>query len=287
MGDVIVFVRFWIPTLALVLASTVLGSSLVYAGAVANEPRETAGLFRSGIWYLRSSNDPACAVPQINSGALGDGSDTPLAMDLNGDGIDQITVFRDSAGFGQFFTATTNPPAAPGVITITSFGAMGDIPVVGDFDITSAGDEVGIYRPSTQEFFLNDGNPAPATFVFGDSGDIPVIGNWDDSADGSDEVGVYRPSTNSFFLRADNIPGASTVTERPMGDSGDLPVVGDFDRDGRSTIGAFRNVSALGVWFLNNMSTGQGVDVQLNYGDGADVPVMGDWDGPSVDEAGC
>ena len=287
MGEVIVSVKFWVSVLGLVVASTILGSSMAYAGGGgAAEPRDTAGLFRSGIWYLRSSNDPACASPQINVGGFGASTDIPLARDFDGDGIDQITVFRTTAGFGEFFTVTDNPPAAPGAILQTSFGAPGDLPVIGDFDTATPGDEVGIYRPSTQEFFLDDGGPSPLSFGFGDAGDVPIAGNWDNSADGSDEVGVYRASDNTFYLRADNIPGASSVDARPMGAAGDLGVVGDFDRDGRTTIGVFRGVG-FGGWFLNNMATGQGVDVQLNYGAGTDVPAMGDWDGPSVDEAGC
>ena len=280
--------KFWVSMFALVALSTVLGSSMAYAGTVVTpEPRDTPGLFRASLWFLRSSNEPACAAPIINVIAFGAPTDTPLGRDVAGDGTKLITVFRDTAGFGEFISAAANSAIGLTPVTITSFGAVGDLPVVGNFDATTPEDEVGVYRPSTQEFFLDDGNPSPLTFVFGDPDDLPVVGNWDDSADGSDEVGVYRPSNNTFYLRADNIPGASAVTPRPMGGTGDLPVVGDFNRDGRTTIGVHRNGGVNGTFFLDDQATGQGVDIQLDYGAGTDIAISGDWDGPNTDEDGC
>ncbi len=282
-------VKFWVSMFALVALSTVLGSSMAYAGGGGgmDEPRDTPGLFRSALWFLRSSSQSTCLTPNINVIAFGAPTDTPISRDVAGDGTKLITVFRDTAGYGEFISAAANSAAGLTPVTVTSFGAVGDLPVVGNFDPSTSADEVGVYRPSTREFFLDDGSPSPLTFGFGDPGDIPVVGNWDDSADGSDEVGLYRPSNNTFYLRADNIPGNSVVTARPMGAPGDLPVVGDFNRDGRTTIGVFRDVAGNGVFFLDDQATGQGVDIQLFFGAGTDAPIFGDWDGPTTDEAGC
>jgi hypothetical protein len=286
-GGVIVSMKFRKAVVGLVGLSTVFGAAGAFAGGGgSNEPRDTIGVVRDGIWFLRSSNDPFCTNAQINQVGFGATTDVPLAFDLDGDGTDQKAVFRDVGGNGTFFVAGENSPTGIGAVTVINFGTGTDIPVVGNFDPSDPGDEVGVYRPSTNEFFLDDGMPSPLTFVFGDPGDIPVVGNWDDSEDGSDEVGVYRPSDNTFYLRADLNPGAPAVTARPLGASGDLPVVGDFDRDGRTTIGVFRDLT-FGFFFLVNGATGQTVDLEIGFGAGTDTPVAGDWDGPNTDEAGC
>lgn len=279
--------NFWKPVVGLVGLSTFLGAAVAVAGGGgSSDPRDTIGVVRSGVWFLRSSNDPTCATAQLNTVGFGASTDVPLAMDLDGDGADQKTVFRDEGGNGTFYVAGANTPTGIGAITVINFGTGTDIPVVGNFDPSDAGDEVGIYRPSTNAFFLDDGNPSPLSFIFGDPGDIPVVGNWDDSVDGSDEVGVYRPSNNTFYLRDDLNPSTPTVTERPLGATGDLPITGDWDRDGRTTIGVFRD-QTFGFYFLVNGATGQTVDFAIGLGAGSDTPVAGDWDGPSTDEAGC
>lgn len=282
----------WAPILGLVLAGTLFGASTAIAGGGGpTDPRDTAGVFRNvsddGFFYLRSSNDPACTGATVTTLPFGAGTDTPLAIDTDGDGLDQIAVFRDTAGYGEFFIAAANTPAGTASPTNTPLGAVGDIPIAGDFDIASDGDELGVFRPSTQEFFLTNGAGAVVTqLVFGDPGDVPIVGNWDDSADGSDEIGVFRASNNTFYLRADNASGSSSVTQQTMGASGDEPATGDFDRDGRDTIGVFRN-NSYGTFYLNDMTTGGVPTEVLDYGDGQDTPVLGDWDGPTTDETGC
>ena len=287
-----VSVKFWVPVLGLVVASTLFSSSIAIAGGGGpSAPRDTAGLVRdvagNNFWFLRSSNDPTCAAPVINVLPFGVPTDRPIVIDTTGDGVNQIGVFRDLAGGGLFIAAADNTVGGIATPVQIQFGLSTDIPLAGNFDPSTPEDEVGVYRPSTQEFFLDDGLLEPVSFVFGDSGDIPVVGNWDDSADGSDEVGLYRPSNNTFYLREDIGSSAAPVTARPMGAPDDLPVVGDFDSDGRATIGVFRDSGGFGTFFLNNMATGIGVDVQLDYGAGTDLPVMGDWDGPNLDEVGC
>jgi hypothetical protein len=84
------------------------------------------------------------------------------------------------------------------------FGITGDLPVSGDWNndrIT----EIGVYRPSTQMFYLDyngngawNGSLADRSYNFGITGDLPVSGDW--NHDGITEIGVYRPSTHMFYL---------------------------------------------------------------------------------------
>ena len=65
------------------------------------------------------------------------------------------------------------------------FGAAGDIPIVGDWTGTGSV-RIGVYRPSTGEWFLDlngngklDACGIDACFgPFGQPGDLPVVGKW-------------------------------------------------------------------------------------------------------------
>jgi len=69
--------------------------------------------------------------------------------------------------------------------TNATFGVIGDIPVVGDWD----GDGVD-----------NSGGSADQNVAFGEPDDLQVIGDRD--GDGDDNIGVYRPSSGEFFMDA-------------------------------------------------------------------------------------
>ncbi|MAG31768.1 MAG: hypothetical protein CL908_12845 [Deltaproteobacteria bacterium] len=249
--------------------------------------RDTVGLYRSsGLWILRASNAQSCAGATIAQFVFGTSGDAPLSVDPDGDGLAQATVFRTSDGFGSFFVRANNTPGAQAATRI-NFGAPGDIPIAGNLDATDAGDEVGVYRPTNNRFYLNT-DSGLVTFPFGAPGDVPIVGNWDGSVNGSEEVGLFRPSTGQFFHRADNLPGASGVTTRFLGGAGDTPLAGDWDADDNATIAVHRDTGGSGgVFYFNNMTSGGGVDSQLRFGAGDEAPVSGNWDGRSVDEDGC
>ena len=86
-----------------------------------------------------------------------------------------------------------------------NFGALGDIPVVGDWN-GSGTEEIGVFRPSTGEWFLDvngngqwDGCRVDKCIEhFGVGGDFPVVGDW--SGTGEVKIGVFRPSTGEWFL---------------------------------------------------------------------------------------
>ena len=72
-----------------------------------------------------------------------------------------------------------------------SWGNSGDVPLTGDWNGNGT-TEVGLYRPSTEQFFYRDaGGAVVQTFSWGNSGDVPLTGDW--NGDGTSEVGLYRP----------------------------------------------------------------------------------------------
>ncbi len=112
-----------------------------------------------------------------------------------------------------------------------SYGAIGDIPIVGDWDGDGT-DTMGLFRPSTGTFFLRDdwagGNATITMTGVGLSTDVPIVGDWD--GDGVDTVGVYRSSTRRFYLKNGFSSGTVfAITTNTWGNGTELPVVGNWN----------------------------------------------------------
>lgn len=192
----------------------------------------------------------------------------------NPGGNDTIGLFRPAGNF--FFLRNSNTLGVPDVTA--SFGAPGDLPIVGDWDGNGTV-TMGLYRPSTSTFFLRNSNTpgvpdVTVSFGNGPGGDMPIAGDW--NGDGTWTIGVYRPSTSTFFLRNSNTSGFPDIIV-PHGAPGDTPIVGDWDGNGTMTIGLFR--SAGNFFFLRNSNTAGFPDIIVSFGASGDLPIAGDWDG--------
>ncbi len=134
----------------------------------------------------------ADAVDHVFS--YGEQVDTPLTGDWNGDGIDQIAVFRsgqwllDADGDGRW---TENDIRA-------DYGVLrGDEPIAGDFNGDGI-DEIGVIRG---DLWIIDtdgdrrltGNDLQIEVPRESSKSQPVVGDWD--GDGKDEPGYYNYGT--------------------------------------------------------------------------------------------
>ena len=138
---------------------------------------------------------------------------------------------------------------------------------------------IGLFRPSTNFFFLRNTNTPgfpDLSVPFGAPGDLPLAGDWD--GDGVMTIGLYRPSTSTFFLRNSNTPGFPDITVSfGDGPGGDVPIVGDWNGDGTWTIGVYRPSTS--TFFLRNSFTSGVPDLSIPFGAPGDMPVIGDWDG--------
>jgi hypothetical protein len=196
------------------------------------------------------------------------------AATLGSSGNDTIGLFRATGNF--FYLRNTNTPGFPDIIA--TFGAPGDLPLVGDWDGNGT-TTIGLYRPSTSTFYLRNTNVVgipdiSVSFGDGPNGDIPIVGDWD--GNGTWTIGVYRPSTSTFYLRNTNTSGAPDISVT-YGAPGDTPVVGDWDGSGTTTIGLFRATGNL--FFLRNSNTAGFPDITVPFGAPGDLPLVGDWDG--------
>lgn len=171
---------------------------------------------------------------------------------------------------------------------ITSLGAPGDLPLMGDWDGNTTV-TIGIYRPSTGFFYLNNTNtPGAVDRIFalgGLSGDLPVAGNWDGIGTET-TVGIYRTSNRTFYLSNTWNWGVVDI-QVPLGAPGDLPVVGDWDGNGTVTPGVYR-ASNLTFYLLNGFNPA-GPYTIYSLGSpfsSSDVPVVGDWTGTGPTKIG-
>ncbi len=179
---------------------------------------------------------------QLSTGGLhhvswGMTGDYVVIGDYNGDGRDQIAVWRPSEG-NWYILDENNVP------TVIQWGLPGDIPVPGDFNGDGKTDPA-IWRPSTGTWWVRNGisttDMNPVGQQWGLPGDIPV-GEWYGD-DHKAKFVVWRPSDGTWYV---NDPVAG-ITLQQWGLPGDIPLSTDHDGNRKSDFTVYRN----GIWFNN------------------------------------
>ncbi len=249
------------------------------------------GVFRpnTGRWYIDLDGNgtwSGCG-PDGCWGVFGSPGDLPVAGQWDGQDKSRIGVFRPSKGMWYLDNGNGIWDGCGTDLCISGpFGSSGDIPVAGDW--TKSGQTtIGVYRPSTGMWYLDNGNGIwdgcetdLCIGPFGSSGDIPVAGDWTNT--GQTTIGVYRPGTRMWYLDDGNFKWDGCGTDLcigPFGSSGDIPVAGDWTNTGQTTIGVYRPGTRM--WYLDDGNfkwDGCGTDLCIGpFGSSGDIPVAGDW----------
>ena len=231
----------------------------------------------------------------------GDGIGDNADPDDNNNGIadsdegGSIALFRPSTGEWFLDLNANRKWDGSGTDGLYKFGKAGDLPVMGDWNRDGVA-EIGVFRPSTGEWFLDlnandklDSKWVDGYYKFGSNGDRPVTGAW--SKGGVAKIGVFRPSTGEWLLDLNGNrrwDGSSIDGLYRFGTTGDVPVTGDWNNDGIAEIGVFR--PSTGEWLLdlngNRRWDGSSIDGLYRFGTTGDVPVTGDWNNDGIAEIG-
>lgn len=270
-----------------------------------NRPVDYDGDGRTDPSVLRFPNLAPPAVAQITywnllssggsfAGNFGDANtDYPAPGDYDGDGKDDLCLYRDGATAGadcyfHLLNSSTNTYQA------IRWGVSGDQPVARDYD----GDgktNVAIYRrgPVTGDqtyFYYRTDAGVQVSIPWGSTsdtatnsfGDTPVPADYD--GDGKVDVAVYRfglpasPFNNSYLIKRSSDNALQTVAWGNFNSDYILP--GDFDGDGKADFCAART-GASGttpvVWQI--LRTGTNTVTFYTFGISSDLPIQGDYDG--------
>ena len=274
---------------------------------------------RDGEWLTGNKDDDASNQPSFSVKILfGIEGGTPLIGDFNGDGIDEVAIFKN----GEWFIDLNGNRRWDSEDLWADLGTGDDRPVVGDWD-GDGKDDIGIFGPRWPKdevaIAREPGLPDPANvrasqpknlppseeeaasgvrsvkvsmhgstrqdlidhvFEYGASADQPIAGDW--NGDGIRTVGIFSQGTWILDTDADGRMDAEDTKVR-FGQPGDVPVVGDWNGDGIEQLGIYRD----GLWILdlNGNREIDATDKVFEMGGAEDVPVAGDFDGDGVDEA--
>ncbi len=191
--------------------------------------------------------------------------DIPYVVgDWDGDGIDDMAVYRDGSFMGGqsffFYFPSSNTTGNPRTDFISiPWGAPGDLPMRGDFDGDGKQD-AAVFRPSNNVWYIRQSsNGQLKVGYWGLSTDKFVPADYD--GDGKTDLAVVRNGIWYILQSSNNQP-----RYEQFGFSSDKPVPADYDGDGRTDIAVFRD----GVWYLQQSTSGF---AGFTFGTATDRPV--------------
>ena len=255
------------------------------ATAEAGEPVHGGNSNGHSIWY-RLSNTGGRSVTISTAGSL---FDTVIAV-YTGSSVNGLTLVTANDDFGPTGTRSSRVTffAMPGIeyrIAVTGFFTETGTSLIYfsenrnesskrfDFD-GNPGTDIGIFRPSNGQWWLNRGFGQTFSTTFGTGADRVTPADF--TGDGKVDIAYWRPSNGTWYIfRSEDY----SYYEAPFGTLGDIPVAGYFDNDFRADLVVFR--PSTGTWYISG-SRGQTFVVQ--FGSDGDVPVVADYDGDGVSD---
>jgi uncharacterized delta-60 repeat protein len=221
-------------------------------------------------WQLGRTQTRRSGAYKAASFDFGIAGDTPVPGDYDGDGIQDLAVFRD--GTGDWFTRKIylNNCAPMDCTEQVHFGLPGDLPAPGDFDGDGTTDRA-VFRPSEGNWYILFSSGGWTGLHFGLNGDMPVTGDYD--GDGRSDVAVIRRENGFivwYMLQSSN----NRFVGLQFGLDSDKAVPADYTGDGKTEIAVWRPTD--GYWYLLSNY----IDFSAaNFGLAGDIPEPADYDG--------
>ena len=212
--------------------------------------------------------------------AWGISTDFFVSGDFDGDGKDDVTVYRPSSpGNSNFYVLNSSNST----VTLINLGQTGDDPtVVSDYN-GDGKDDAAVYREGAAAgqqsywFYKTSADDVVHYVPWGLNGDFPNPGDFD--GNGSADFQVQR---NSGSGQGNFWTLLSTGVIQPLftyGTSSDLLLPGDYDGDGKTDVGVARGSGGQILWYYRPSSTSGSVG-PIPWGLSAtDFPTPGDYDG--------
>jgi PKD repeat protein/FtsP/CotA-like multicopper oxidase with cupredoxin domain len=229
---------------------------------------------------VTAATAPAAPVARFN-GTPTSGPE-PLTVSFNADASTSnpaiwatwLWTFGDGSSSTVKNTTHTYTHAGNYTVSLaaTNLGGTGLTTKVGYIKVAHRATQVGVFRPSAQQFRLRNGT-ATTLITYGLSSDTPITGDW--NGDSMWDVGGFRNSTHQFRLR-----NGTATTVINFGLNSDTPITGDWNGDGMWDVGVFRN-STHQFRLRNGTAT-----TVINFGLNSDTPVTGDWNGDGMWDVG-
>ena len=291
---------------------------MVQAGFISNRDWSRFDMTEA-VWSFSETTTDGLAIVDDAPIKFGMLEGIPIAGDFNGDGVDDVGVFKD----GYWMIDINRNSQWDNDDLMVRLGESGDRPIVGDWD-GDGKDDVGIYGPiwemdreaiAREHGLPNPDNP-PGTppkniplgyedadigtrvmmktsfgnpradvvdhvFGLGDGEEIPLAGDW--NGNGIRSIGTFQGGVWQLDINGDGKFNDNELSVN-YGRSGDLPVVGDFDGNGVEEIAVYRS----GLWIIDSNGNHEidAADRTFEMGGSQDQPIVGDWDGDGIDEPG-
>lgn len=186
----------------------------------------------TGYWYIcKSAYGYDCSTIGSPPVQFGLSVDIPVPADYDGDGKDELAVFRRSLPSAAIVGTWYIRNSSDDLVTAAQWGLPADYPVPADYDGDGKADQA-VFRPSNGTWYIRlSSSPAsPLVRQFGLKADHPMPRDLD--GDGQTDLVLFRPQNGFWYACTSknnfacfDSHGAINVQPVQFGLPGDMPIL--------------------------------------------------------------